>query len=137
MEVKCDKTNYEYYIEEKYDGQTYRMSFYYDYTREPIQWYSIYLRIFSKRKHELTFENNIQETGKHPFFTYAWTKKAFEALQDYVLNKTPKQYKKIGIICFWLDNRRRDAYYKFLSRYGYYYAIRDNHKCLMKVFNNE
>ena len=42
----------------------------------------------------------------------------------------------IVIYCTWLDNRRRDAYYHFLSRKGYKYGFTpDEHKkCIMKKY---
>ena len=48
--------------------------------------------------------------------------------------KTDKR--DIVIYCHWVDNRRRDAYYRILSKYGYKYGNVPNETCkvIMKKF---
>ena len=36
--------------------------------------------------------------------------------------------------CIWLDNRRRNAYYKYLSTKGYQYGRIDGEKCIFKRY---
>ena len=123
---------YEYCIKEKYDGQTYYMSFYFNSNKN---FCTIYLRIYSKRKEEFDFENEIQETGKNPFYTYRWAIKAFKLLEERVISEELSENNKRNKITFmvsWLDNRRRDAYYKILSKYGYNYEYRYGKKTLVK-----
>lgn len=138
MEVQYNYINDEYFVEEKYDGQIYHMSFYGGTNnKEDLAAFGVYLYITSKRKHEPNFENEIQETGKHPFYSVKWAIKAFNQLEQEVLNEELEKYKKVIIFVRWIDNRRRDAYYKILNRKGYEYNFYNGKKCIAKEFINE
>ena len=41
------------------------------------------------------------------------------------------------IFCTWTDTRRRDAYYKVLSRIGYDWGRIGKEKCIMKTYRLE
>ena len=133
MQVEFDYLNSEYYIEENHNNQTYKMSFYFDndWKRDP-QFFSVYLRIFSKRKQEHKFENELMQTGKNIFFTYKWALRALTELEDVIIKEELPRYKKIIINIHWLDKRRRDAYYKVLSKRGYSFNNYGGGKVLSK-----
>lgn len=134
MEVHEDIINHTCFIREKHDGQTYHMVFYLDDPTRDIYFVGVYLGIYSKKKQEESFENIIQETGKHPFFTIRWAKEAFDTLENYVIQREQGKHKKIIINLCWLDNRRRNVYWKVLSKKGYDWKVYGGRKCLAKEF---
>jgi hypothetical protein len=68
-------------------------------------------------------------TGLNPMKTIAVATKAFDLLEAEVLKRSKRKH----ISCGWVDNRRRDVYYKFLSKRGYQYGRLGDYKCLYKV----
>ena len=141
MEVEFDYKTKEYYIKEKIDGQIYCMAFQLpgDYTYHSTVGINIALYIISKRKNvDNIMLNDCIITGKNPFKSVAFAMRAFNSLEDYVVKDTKlKSHDKIIIYCTWLDNRRRDAYYKFLHKKGYKYGMYNGKKCILKEFTNE
>jgi hypothetical protein len=122
-----------FYIREKLsNGQTLHLEMsMYTWTDSTIHW-NIALSVFSKRKHAAANEAAVRMTGKAPMETVVKGLKAFKMLEAKVL-ESYSHYNNI-IFCTWIDTRRRDAYYKILSRYGYNWGQIDGFKCIMKVF---
>lgn len=98
---------------------------------DTLQW-NIALAVYSKRKHANMNEDLKRITGKNPMESVLVGLKAFRLLENEVLTRY-SDYNNI-IFCTWVDNRRRDAYYKILHPKGYDYGILDGCKCIMKVF---
>lgn len=132
-------TNYgDYRIIDKIDNQTIEILFqfedeYYVYNKgKKIKRviFNIALEVYNKRKHIYNNENKKLSTGKIPFTTVIKGIKMFKELEQYVIEDNP--YQEIIFFCTWLDNRRRNAYHKILSKYGYDYGFLFNKKCIMK-----
>ena len=135
MEVKWDSENDQYFIKQKLSsGQTMFMCFQlYEEPMDAARW-NIVLGIYNKRKHTDRNETNAIITGKNPLESFVVARKMFIKLEHEVLTSYyGREYDTI-IYCCWVDNRRRDAYYKVLSRYGYDYGVIDGHKVIYKRF---
>lgn len=97
---------------------------------------NIYVSVYNKRKHRDYNEDNILWTGRNPIQTVFYGMRAFKELEKAALEKWNKTYKVI-LFCDWLDRRRRDVYYKFLSRRGYRYDRLGGKKVIMKVWKKD
>lgn len=142
-EVCYDRSDDSYYIKEKINGQTYYMAFQAEISEGCVDldmanycYFNIYLYTIKKRKqvNKVMQENAI--TGTNWVHTYGFCRKAFNALLKEVIENELPRYDKIIIYCNWLDNRRRDVYYKFLKKYGFEYAYIDGQKCIAKEYVN-
>ena len=59
----------------------------------------------------------------------------FDALEATVVEDAIANKRDVVIFCHWEDNRRRDAYYKVLSKKGYRYGNAPwGQKVIMKKF---
>lgn len=127
------RVNGRYYIKQKMsNGQTLHLELsLYDENLETRQW-NIALAVYSKRKHASHNENAKLMTGKNPFESVVTAIKAFKTLEETVRAAYP-DINHI-IFCTWVDNRRRDAYYKVLHHWGYDWGQIDGFKCIMKYF---
>lgn len=131
MEVQFSKEDRTYYIKEKIDNQTFEMQFQgYEETDDTI-YFNICMGLYNKRKHMARNENEVRITGANPEKTIAVAIRAFEMLEKEVCERYRK---RIHISCWWTDNRRRDIYYKFLSKRGYQYGKLGNYKCIYKIY---
>ena len=96
--------------------------------------FNIYLALYNKRKHMRINEDKKLSTGKNPFMTYKIALKCFELLEERCLKEESFGQKDILLYCHWVDNRRRDAYYKVLHKHGYNYMMYHNKKLIGKWF---
>lgn len=134
MEIIDDMWNNDrMYVRHKLsNGQTLHLEMsVYNKNEETIQW-NIAVGVYSKRKHASQNEDLKRITGKNPFETVAVGLKAFKMLESAV--RTQYANRNHIIFCTWVDNRRRDAYYKILHRWGYDWGVIDSFKCIMKYF---
>ena len=137
IEVQYDNFNDEYYINYPIDNQTLHMGIQcvdFDELNKKT-YFNIYLSIYNKRKDAISNEENARSTGRNIFKSYVGAKRCFKALLASVLEElTPND--TYYVYCGWADNRRRDAYYKFLSKYGFKYGTLpfDNKKVIIKKF---
>lgn len=134
MNVKYDYTNRTYYIKEKIHNQTMVMQIeecdrYLDMT-----YYNVVLGVYNKRKHAQKNEDNAVVTGKYPFETVTKAVRAFNLLEQEVIKENKFYNRKIMIMISWVDNRRRDIYYKYLSKRGYKYEVVDGQKFICKIY---
>ena len=141
MEVRFrfDDCGYrEYYIEERIDNQSLLMAFQEvnDGDVDDTIYFNVYLVISSKRKHRIQNESNKIITGKNPIQDVIIARKGFDAIESDILKDWSKK-KDIVIYCHWIDNRRRDAYYKILSKKGYTYQNINGKKVIAKRFKRE
>ena len=132
MEVVYDRENEWYIVKEKIDNQTFFMEFQiYDRTDDTI-YFNICMGVYNKRKHADHNENEARMTGQNPIKTVITAMRAFDLLEKEVINSYKGHRKHIS--CCWVDNRRRDAYYRFLSKRGYQYGKIGNMKCIYKIY---
>lgn len=142
MEVRWDETDRKYYIRTKIGNQTFEMGFVEYYATDFAEDFYVYLSVYNKRKHAGDNETQKKITGANPFETYHIAKKAFALLEEAVLYEWNDKY-DVTIYCVWLETRRRDAYYKVLSKRGYRYDRYGNMKVIMRkwqkgeYFNND
>ena len=134
IEVIWDDLKYEYYANVPIGNQTLHMAFQeYDTTIDSV-YFNVYMTLYNKRTQITSNETNIKSTGLNPILTYKTALAAFKALEEEVLCGFNRKNNVI-IFCTWLDKRRRDIYYKVLSRFGYTYGRNtDNEKCIYKKF---
>lgn len=134
MNVKYDYENRTYYIKEKIHNQTMIMQLEECDRTLDMVYYNVVLGVYNKRKHAQKNEDNAIITGKYPFETVAKVTRAFNLLEQEVIKENKFYDKKIMIMISWVDNRRRDIYYKYLSKRGYKYEIVDGQKFICKIY---
>lgn len=103
-----------------------------DWNQDTI-FFNVYLTLYNKRNQINSNEAEVKMTGENPLQTFFVVRKAFKYLVWKVLDEYNWKYDLI-IYCTWLDNRRRDAYYKYLSTKGYRYGRIDGEKCIFKRY---
>lgn len=109
-----------YAIKEKIGNQTLLIGFQEDWQPQTNTcYYNVYLSVYTKRKHMELNEEKKLSTGLNPIKDFLVARKNFQRLEKYVLNDNKDN--NVVIYCFWVDSRRRDTYYKVLSRWGYTY----------------
>lgn len=133
MVVQYDRENDEYYIKERIDNQTVKLVFQMHNWNEDTIFFNVYLTLYNKRNQINSNEAEVKMTGANPMKTFFVVRKAFKYLVWKVLDEYNWKYDLI-IYCTWLDNRRRDAYYKYLSTKGYQYGRIDGEKCIFKRY---
>lgn len=131
--IKWDHDKYEYRIEIPIGNQTFHMSFQETYATMDSVYFRIYMTLYSKRKQIKENENKVLTTGKSPWETYVAARQAFLGLHNECLRGFNNNYNVI-IYCTWLDNKRRDAYYKLLSRRGFKFGNLMSRKVIMKKY---
>lgn len=117
-------------------GQTMMMSFQETYNENHTIHWNVFLELYSKRKHA---DHNIEAkllTGKSPLESFAVARRMFLLLQEYIVNGTDPDCDKI-IFCQWVDNRRREAYFQVLRRYGYEYGTLFGEKVIFRRFGKD
>lgn len=134
MNVKYDYKNRTYYIKEKIHNQTMIMQLEECDRSLDMTYYNVVLGVYNKRKHAQKNEDNAIVTGKYPFETVAKAVRAFNLLEQEVIKENKFYNRKIMIMISWVDNRRRNIYYKYLSKRGYKYEIVDGQKFICKIY---
>lgn len=133
MVVQYDRENDEYFVKERIGNQTLKLAFQmHDWNTDTI-FFNVYLTLYNKRNQIEGNEAEVKMTGENPLQTFFVVRKAFQYLVWKVLDEYNWKYDLI-IYCTWLDNRRRDAYYKYLSTLGYRYGRIDGEKCIFKRY---
>ena len=133
MIVEYNQENDEYFIKERIDNQTIKMVFQmYDWTEDTV-YFNVYLTLYNKRNQIEANETLIKSTGTNPLTSFFVARKAFKLLLYKVLDEYSYKY-DIIVFCTWLDNRCRDAYYKYLSTKGYRYGRIGREKCIFKRY---
>lgn len=132
--IQWDDIDDEYYVDVPIGNQTLHMAFQeYDWSMDTV-YFNVYMTLYSKKNQITSNETHIKSTGRNPFATYKIALGAFKALEKRCLYDFNDRY-NVFIFCTWLDGRRRDTYYKVLSRFGYRYGRNtDNEKCIYKKF---
>ena len=130
-----------YFERRKVGNQTIELGInYYDENiHDRKSWWNIYITIFNKRKDMYSNMDKKVITGKNPFATVIAAREMFSNVEAYLLDHELVHggFDEVTIFCTWVDNRRRDAYYKVLSRMGYDWGRIDKEKCIMKTYRLE
>lgn len=141
MAVEYREEDDTYYERRRIGNQTIElgMNYYDENLHDRKSWWNVYITIFNKRKDMYTNMDKKIITGKNPFATFTAAREMFynveAVLLDHELVNGP--FDEITIFCTWVDNRRRDAYYKVLHRMGYDWGTIGKEKCIMKTFRLE
>lgn len=138
MEVLYRDEDDTYYTRCKVGNQTIELGInYYDENlHDRKSYWNIYLTIFNKRKDMYSNMDKKAITGKDPIATFLTARKMFEEVETVVIKEEliNGNYDEIAIFATWVDNRRRDAYYKVLHKMGYDWGTVDREKCIIKTF---
>lgn len=130
-----------YFERRKVGNQTIELGInYYDENiHDRKSWWNIYITIFNKRKDMYSNMDKKIITGKNPFATVIAAREMFSNVEAYLLDHELVHggFDEITIFCTWVDNRRRDAYYKVLSRMGYDWGRIGKEKCIIKTYRLE
>lgn len=127
------KDDWDYICEIPAGDQIVRMGFEaYNFTLDTIH-YNINLVVYTKRKKMYEHFDHKDITGLRPHATIVAMRQAFEALLDHCL-RDYLEYYNILIGCYWLDTRRRNMYYRFLSRYGFRYGRVDGQRLIFRKY---
>lgn len=130
-----------YFERRKVGNQTIELGInYYDENiHDRKSWWNIYITIFNKRKDMYSNMDKKIITGKNPFATVVAAREMFSNVEAYLLDHELVHggFDEVTIFCTWVDNRRRDAYYKVLSRMGYDWGRIGKEKCIMKTYRLE
>ena len=125
--------NTDFIYQTQIDNQTFEMSMCcFKRTSDTLYFY-ILLEVYNKRKQRATNVSKKLVTGLNPHATVTEARKAFHLLENNVLD-TYNKYYNIIILVEWTDNKRRDIYHRYLSRYGYDYNTLFGNKVLMKKY---
>ena len=130
-----------YFERRKIGNQTIELGInYYDENiHDRKSWWNIYITIFNKRKDMYSNMDKKVITGKNPFATVVAAREMFSNVEAYLLDHELVHggFDEVTIFCTWVDNRRRDAYYRVLSRMGYDWGRIGKEKCIMKTYRLE
>ena len=133
LEVQYNIQDDIYYIKQKLSsGQTLAMYFECMHVSNTSVHWNIAMELYSKRNSANHNMASKTLTGKNPLETFIFARKMFLQLQNVVLQENDDMERIIS--CDWIDNRRRDAYYKVLHRYGYEYGTIFGEKVIFKKF---
>lgn len=131
FEVKWNRQDDEYYVNIPIDNQTLYMAFQLNDWSYDTVYINVGLSVFNKRKHKDYNEDHILMTGLNPLATAILARKAFKMLEKETLFWYNK-YNRVIIYCTWVDNVRRDIYYKVLSKMGYHYGTLNGKKVILR-----
>ena len=137
MVVRYDYATRSYEVKEKLsNGQTLLMLFQEmdDIKKNNEIYYNVVLGVYNKRKHAISNELNARITGENPMETVFQAVKAFKMLEKRVWRDAALKNKNVSVIVSWIDNRRRDAYYSYLSRQNFYFSQYCGKKVLIKRY---
>lgn len=125
-----------YYERQKVGNQTIElgMNFYDQNLHDRKAYFNVYITIFNKRKDMYSNMDKKAITGTNPIANVLTAREMFKRVEQYLLAKEFDYWDEITIFCTWVNNRRRDAYYKVLSRWGYDWGIIGGQKCIMRTF---
>lgn len=133
FEIKWNGYDDEYYVNIPIDNQTLYMAFQLNDWSYDTVYINVCLGVFNKRKHKDYNEDHVLMTGLNPLATAILARKAFRMLEKETLDWFNRD-RRVIIYCTWLDNVRRDIYYKVLSKMGYRFGTLNGQKVIMKVW---
>lgn len=134
MDICWDRDEYAYIAKKKLsNGQTLFMMFQeMEDTKLNYRNYNVVVGVYTKRKSAGYNEENALITGHSPWESAIKGIRMFDEMEKYVIQDIQDEGKGINIYVHWVSNRRRDAYYKVLSKRGYSYCMFEGIKHLVK-----
>ena len=96
-------------------------------------YWNICLCIYNKRKHIDDLLEHTDFVGKNPLLSIRVIRTAFDQLEKTLVERS--WVRNNYVFCSWTDNRRRDVYYRYLSRKGYAYGKYDGRKVIYKIYD--
>lgn len=130
--------NYSHVLKKKFDsGTTVEIEFYLGEmdTMGPL-YVEIGLRSFTKRKQKDKPDFEFTVRGKDGLEPAVWATKHLLEFPEYLFSNWQYDHKdRIVYNVYWSNARRRDVYYKWLSRYGFYFDSSFGTKCLTKIYD--
>lgn len=125
-----------YRVKSKVDNQMFELTFdnlsYMSYDKREN--YNIVLVVYNKRKDSMRNLVNTDLTGRNPLVMVIKIRKAFELIEQELLEDCKTFNRECLVTCYWTDNHRRNAYMKFLQPKGYKIGKIDGKKCLYKIY---
>ena len=135
MFVEFDST-LSYRVKSKVDNQTFELIFdnlsYMTYDERKN--YNITLVIYNKKKDSMKNLLSTNLIGRNPLDFVLKIRKAFELIEQELLEDCKMFNQECIVTCYWTDNRRRNAYMKYLLPKGYRVGRINNEKCLYKIY---
>jgi hypothetical protein len=129
---------YSYTIKTKFDsGTTVEMIFYVlEFDRmSPSVSVEVCLNSYTKRSQVRTPDFYYTARGKDGLRPAIWATNLLLKFPAFLLDDWAFQHKdEVVYTIFWSEARRRDVYYKWLSRYGFYFGQASGSKCLTQTF---
>lgn len=119
-----------YYKVKKFNGTDYKIEIQAEDNIKSVRFW-VAVSSGNKRKALKVFaKNDAKRIGGLPAFM--WVKEQMLSFPKYFINLKKIKKEKVYLCVGWADNRRRDIYYRSLSREGFRYANIDGEKVLMK-----
>ena len=141
MTVHYRKDDATYYERRKVGNQTIELGINWleDSDDERHSWWNFYITIFNKKKDMYRNMDKKAITGENPLKNVIIAREMFYNVEAYLLDRelVHGKYDDVTIICTWISNRRRDAYYRVLSKMGYDWGTYYHEKCIKKTFSKE
>ena len=137
FENTYDYDNYSYVLKKKFDsGVTVELEFYLGETSvEGPLYVEVGLRSFTKRKQKNKPDFEFSSTGKDGLEPAIWATQRLLEFPAFVFSTNPYPEKdRVVYNIYWSNARRRDVYYKWLKRYGFYFDSSNGTKCLTKIY---
>lgn len=136
--VEFDST-LSYRVKSKVDNQTFELKFdnlsYMTYDERKN--YNITLVIYNKKKNSMKNLLSTNLIGRNPLDFVLKIRKAFELIEQELIEDCKTFNRECIVTCYWTDNRRRNAYMKYLLPKGYRLGRINNEKCLYKIYKGE
>lgn len=94
------------------------------------------LRSYAKRKHTNSPDFYHSIKGRDGLEPAMWATSLLLNFPEFLLAQHHlRDRDRVIYTIYWSDSRRRDVYYKWLSRYGFYFGMDEGQKCLTKVYD--
>ena len=134
MEIYIDKDSGDYAIVEPVGNQTMEMRF--ERFHETIDsiYYWVILSIADKRNRTTKVFEKRQTTGTNPHASVCSIREAYEVLEEAIV---ADHVRNVVICVGWEDGKRRNVYWRYLSRKGYRMGTIFKSKCIYKKFKGE
>lgn len=116
------------------NGQTIVMAFEESMRTLDTKYWNIALYLYTKRGTTPADMSGAKLTGTDPRESFIAVRNMFPKL----LGEVTKVHKSTDnfIYCTWVDNKRRDVYYRFLKKYGFDYGTFGRKKVICRYFEN-
>lgn len=139
MAVHYRKDDATYYERKKVGNQTIELGINWleDSDDERHSWWNVYITVFNKKKDMYKNMDKKAITGENPLKNVLVAREMFYDVEAYLLDRELVHgcYDDVTILCTWVNNRRRDAYYRVLSKMGYEWGTYYHEKCIKKTYN--